>query len=99
MVVSSEFIFFFINSSNDKKMLHVSTSNINMPDFAKNIGDIQKNQLSSFKKNCASTKRLIEGIVIKICVADARKQVFPSFDKPDGPFVPFSIDSKYFIIK
>ena len=43
----------------------------------------------SKQKNCAITKRFIEGIVIKICVADAKKHVLPSLAKPDRPFVPF----------
>ena len=52
------------------------------------------------QKKYASTKRFIEGIVMSICVADARKHVFPSFDKPEGnegSIVPVSINSKYFI--
>ena len=66
-----------------------------MSDFAKKNGDIQKNQPYSFnKKNCACTKRLIEKIVIRICIADARKHVFPSLLKPEG-FVPFSIDKVF----
>ena len=71
-----------------------------MSDFPKTLEISKKiNSLYLVKNNYAGTKRFIEGIVIRICVADARKHVFPSLDKPEGPFVSFSVDSMFSIIK